>query len=68
MTSEGTSSIGEIKATWSQKFTDFVITLGSGQELNCHKFVLAENSSVFDEMLSGQFREAKTNSMKIDSL
>jgi len=67
MTSNATSTKqGELKPTWSQKFTDFVITLASGQELKCHRQNLAENSSFFDTMLNGGMSEAKTNSMKME--
>ena len=52
--------------TWSQKHTDFALVLKSGQELKCHKFVLAESSPFFDTMLSQQqFTETATSRMKV---
>jgi len=55
--------------TWSQKHTDFALVLKSGQELKCHKFVLAESSSFFDTMLNQQqFAETATAQMKVEHL
>ena len=55
--------------TWSQKHTDFALVLKSGQELKCHKFVLAESSSFFDTMLNQQqFAETATARMKVEHL
>jgi len=56
----------ELKATWTQDFTDFTIVLASGQELKCHKVTLAQNSSVFATMLKSELAEGKTNRMKLD--
>merc|ERR1712029_334238 len=42
------------------------ITLASGQELKCHKVILAQNSSVFATMLKSELEEGKTNKMKLD--
>jgi len=56
----------ELKATWTQDFTDFTISLASGKELKCHKVTLAENSSVFATMLNSELEEGKTNKMKLD--
>jgi len=55
--------------TWSQKHTDFALVLKSGQELKCHKFVLAESSPFFDTMLSQQqFTETATSRMKVEHM
>jgi len=55
--------------TWSQKHTDFALVLKSGQELKCHKFVLAESSSFFDTMLNQQqFTETSTSRMKVEHM
>jgi len=54
------------RVTWNQKLTDFAFVLKSGQELRCHKFVLATNSPVLDGMLSNDFNETKSNRMTIE--
>jgi len=56
----------ESKVTWSQKFTDFSFILKSGQELKCHKFILANNSDFFEAMLTNDMEEAKSNQVKMD--
>jgi len=50
----------------NRKFTDFVLLPKFGKELKCHKFVLVENSPVFEAMLTQDFEEAITNEMKLD--
>jgi len=60
-------SSGEIidQVTWSQKHTDFTIVTASGKELKCHKFILAENSPVFDAMLEKDCTETTTDKMDL---
>jgi len=53
-----------LDVTWSQRHTDFVIILKSGQELGVHK-VISENSPVFDAMLEQDMKEALNNQVKI---
>jgi len=55
--------IGQV--TWSQKHTDFTIVTASGNELKCHKFILAENSPFFDAMLQKDCMETKINQMDL---
>jgi len=56
----------ELKVTWSQNLTDFRLLLKSGREVECHKFILAENSPFFKAMFNQDCLESKTNQMKID--
>jgi len=65
MSSPNTSAV-EPKITWSQKFTDFGLILESGEEIKCHKFVLAQNSEVFEAMLTSDMKESKTSQAKVD--
>jgi len=51
--------------TWSQKFTDFAFVLESGEELNCHKYILVKNSEVFESMLAQEMEEKMTNRVKM---
>merc|ERR1719193_493414 len=62
---ESKTEIATQEVTWSQKLTDFVIVLSSGKELQVHKHVLAENSPVFEAMLTGDMLETKLNRVKI---
>jgi len=55
-----------LRVTWSQKLTDFALVLKSGDELKCHKFVLAENSEVFEAMLNKDYLETSSSRMKVD--
>jgi len=64
MSSPNTSAV-EPKITWSQKFTDFGLILESGEEIKCHKFVLAQNSEVFEAMLTSDMKESKTSQAKV---
>ena len=61
-----TSPEEDLKPTWGQQYADFAITLSSGRVLMCHKFLLAQNSSVFDSMLKSELTESRANTMKID--
>jgi len=54
------------KATWSQNFTDFAIVVESGEELKCHKHVLASNSEFFRTLLNTDLEETKTFQVKIE--
>jgi len=66
LTRKSLAGPGQNKVTWSQKHTDFVIVLESGEALRVHKIFLAENSPVFDAMLSQDFVETQHNQVKID--
>jgi len=55
------------KATWSQRYTDFVVVLKSGEELGVHKLILAENSPVFEAMLDQDMMESRKNLVRIDN-
>ena len=61
-----TESSPEPQVTWSQKFTDFAIRLQSGRRVKAHKHVLAENSEVFEAMLTQELEEAKNNEMSLE--
>ena len=61
-----TESSSEFQVTWSQKFTDFTIRLQSGRRVKAHKHVLAENSEVFEVMLTQELEEAKNNEMSLE--
>ena len=63
--SSPTTSAVEPKITWSQKLTDFGLILESGEEIKCHKFVLAQNSEVFEAMLTSDMKESKTSQAKV---
>ena len=39
---------------WTQKLPDFTLVAKSGEELKCHKIILAMNSPFFKTMLTGQ--------------
>jgi len=56
----------EMKPTWRQEYSDFVIELGSGKELKCYKVYLAENSSMLDTMLKSRLAEEQIKKMKVD--
>jgi len=45
--------------------TDFSIVLESGERLNVHKHVLADNSEVFEAMLTQEMEEKKNNEMRL---
>jgi len=67
-TAEQLASTGgatQAQVTWSQKVTDFTFLLESGEELRCHKYVLVENSPVFDAMLTNAYEEAQKSQMSI---
>lgn len=66
MTSKS-GAMSQPEITWSQKHTDFTIVLKSGEELSVHKHVLADNSLVFEAMLSQDMEEAKNNKCTIES-
>ena len=52
----------------SMRYTDFAIEVG-GQTYPCHKFLLAQKSSVFEAMFShANFNEAKDSKMSIEDI
>jgi len=59
---QGTSSGLE---TWNTKWADFALVLETGEELKCHKMVLAKTSPFFEAMLSSDCMETKNNKMKV---
>jgi len=60
--------MGEYTVTWNQKYTDFIVVLQSGQQLKCHKSVLAYNSDVLEAMLENDLLESKTGQMKFNRI
>jgi len=54
------------KVTWDQMFTDFTIVLQSGNRVKVHKYVLAKNSEVFENMLNKDMEETKNNEMSLE--
>jgi len=54
------------KVTWSQKLTDFSVIVKSGEKLQVHRHILAENSDVFEAMLTKDMEESKTNEVQMD--
>ena len=48
-----------------EEFSDFALVLKDGRELKCHKFRLAEVSSVFCAMLRQDCVETQTNKMEV---
>jgi len=45
--------------------TDFRIVLESGEKINVHKHILADNSEVFDAMLTQEMKENKNNETRL---
>ena len=54
------------RPSWNQKFTDFEIILQSGEKLRVHKLVLADNSEVFEAMLTKDMEESNTSKMSLE--
>jgi len=54
------------EVSWNQKFTDFTVVLKSGEKVKVHRHVLAENSDVFDAMLTQDTQEKNTNQMSFE--
>jgi len=50
---------------WGTKWADFALVVDTGEELSCHKLVLAQNSPFFEAMLSSDYEETKSNKMKV---
>jgi len=48
-----------------EEFSDFAIVVENGQEVKCHKVMLAKASPVFRAMLKKDFLETKTNKMQM---
>jgi len=49
---------------WGTKWADFSLVVDTGEELSCHKLVLAQCSPFFEAMLSSECEETKANKMK----
>ena len=56
------------KVNWSQRFIDSSVILNSVEELKVHKHVLADNSPVFEAMLSQDIEEAGNNKCAIPNI
>ena len=54
------------KVTWDQRFADFTIVLQSGNRVKVHKWVLAKNSEVFDNVLTTDMEETKKNKLSLE--
>ena len=64
MTSEATP---KVEVTWSQKLTDFTVLLKSGEKVKVHKHILAENSEVFERMLTNKkYEETKNGQVSLE--
>jgi len=61
-----TAALSNSKVTWNQKLTDFALILKSGEEFRCHKFVLANNSPVFESMFGQEADEGSQTHITID--
>jgi len=48
-----------------EDFSDFSIIVANGQEVKCHKLMLAKSSPVFHAMMKDNFVEAHTNKMEL---
>jgi len=59
------TSVPKTEVTWSQRMTDFRIVLESGEKINVHKHILADNSEVFDAMLTQEMKENKNNETRL---
>jgi len=55
-----------VRVNWNQKFTDFAIVLKSGQKLGVHQFILANNSEVFEAMLTKDMEETSRKEMSLE--
>jgi len=58
-------STSQTLVTWNQKITDFTVVLQSGKRVRVSKYILAENSEVFESMLTQEYEEAKNNEMSL---
>jgi len=50
--------------TWDTRWADFALMVDTGEELKCHKTMLANCSPFFDAMLSSDCEETKNGKMK----
>jgi len=50
--------------TWDTRWSDFSIVVATGEELRCHKVLLAKCSPFFDAMLSSNMEETKNSKME----
>ena len=57
------SSGDEENETWDTKWTDFTLVVDTGEELKCHKMVLAKFSTFFQTMLKTSCEETAINKM-----
>jgi len=60
------ASIAKREVTWSQKLSDFSIILEDGEKIRVHKHVMAENSEVFETMLTQEFQETQNSEMVLE--
>ena len=47
--------------TWNTKWADFSLITETGEELKCHRVMLAKESKLFEAMLPSDCKEAKTS-------
>ena len=50
--------------TWDTRWSDFSVVVATGEELRCHKVLLAKCSPFFDAMLSSNLEETKNSKME----
>jgi len=50
--------------TWSLMYSDFYVESKDGFVFECHKYVLAQNSTYFDGLLSHDYQETKESWLK----
>jgi len=56
------------KEPWNTKWPDFTLVLETGEELKCHKMMLARSSPFFEAMLSTDCEETRTNRMIVKEI
>ena len=56
------------KEPWNTKWPDFTLVLETGEELKCHKMMLARSSPFFEAMLSTDCEETRNNRMIVKEI
>jgi len=59
------SKSAHIVETWNTKWADFSLITETGEELKCHRVMLAKESKLFEAMLPSDCKETKTNKMNV---
>jgi len=49
---------------WGTKWADFALVVDTGEDIKCHKVLLAQSSPFFEAMLSTDCEETRSNKMK----